>query len=155
MREVKVRRSRAVARVTQLAVVCYAERVIAIVALLVSLSACVTRPAFGPCKGSLEEGYFTPACHYSSALPLCQLSDVQMQQARTGMAAYLRVQTGSDYVYYDYPGAISAAARDVGAQCRFYVEPHRTERAELLHGALFIFVDKNSLTPVGKARIVW
>jgi hypothetical protein len=86
---------------------------------------------------------------------MCQLSEAQLQQARVGIATYLHNHTGNGYVYYDYPGAISAAARDVGAQCRFYVEPHGTERGELLHGELFIFVDKKSLTPVGKARIVW
>jgi hypothetical protein len=131
------------------------RRIATIAGLLVALAGCATRPVFGPCKGSLEEGYFTPACHYGSTLPPCQLPEAKLQQARAGIAVYLREQTGNDYEYYDYPGAMSSAARDVGTQCRFYVEPHGTEHGEPPPGELFVFVDKYSLIPVGKARIAW
>lgn len=78
-----------------------------------------------------------------------------MQVVRFNVVTYLRDTAGSSYAYYDYPGAVSTVAIDMGAQCRFYVQPQDIQNGALLHGEMFVFVDKKTLLPVGKANIVW
>ena len=116
---------------------------------------CATTYELPSCRGSIEEGFFTAACHYGSNLQPCKLESEAVETALENIETYLQEETGDAYVHYQ--GTVSEVASDIGTQCRFYASGEKVgpDGSYLLHGELFVFIEKATLLPVASARIVW
>jgi len=84
----------------------------------------------------------------------CSLSDSATAVARTNVEAYLKMELGALYPYYE--GTASTTATDVGSRCRFYVSTKPGPKGDaLLHGDLFVYVSKATLRPTSREQVKW